>query len=305
MKVTRRDALKLLAASGAMAGTGGLGSLTALAALPDIVAITGPDPAANVRQAIAAMGGIHHFVAKGDVVALKPNIGFGYAPERGATTDPRVVRAMAELCMGAGAKRVMVLDNPCHRADIALTVSGIKGALAGMDDVFAYTVTSEKFFREVALPRAVGLKKQKVAKDILEADKIINMPVAKSHGSAKVSFGMKNWMGVVWDRRYWHADMDLNRAIADFASFIKPALTVLDATRAMLTGGPGGPGDVALLNTVVAGIDPVALDTFGLTLGKYGGKGYSVKDISYIGMAEALGVGHSKQEGLNIVRKTL
>ena len=304
MKITRRDALKLLAGSGVAAGVGGIHSLTAMAAArPHIAAITGPNPAVNAQQAIAALGGMGRFVSKGDVVVLKPNAGFGYDPKRGATTEPAVVRAVAKLCMNAGAKRVLVLDNPCHRADIALTVCGIKGAMKGLDDVFAYTVTGKKFFRKVAIPKGVGLKHQLVATDILEADKIINLPVAKSHGSAKVSFGMKNWMGVVYDRGFWHTDIDLNRAIADFASFMKPTLTVLDATRAMLTGGPGGPGTLAQLNTVVAGTDPVAMDAFGLTLGKYGGSGYTVADVPYIGMAEALGVGSSKLDRLTILRK--
>ena len=302
--IARRELLKLIAAGGAAAGLAKLGGpLVALAgATPDIVVVEGADAAANVRAAVDALGGMGRFVSKGDKVVIKPNMGFGNPPQRATTTEPAVVRALAEMALNAGAKRVMVFDNPCHKANIVLDVCGIRDALKGLDDTFVYLVRRDNLFRKVAIPKGKALKRQKVAIDILEADVIINVPVAKSHGGAKVSFGMKNWMGVVKNRGFWHVVVNLHQAIADMATFIRPALTVLDATRALVTGGPGGPGKVVALRKVVAGIDPVAVDAYGLTLAKWGGKGYRPEDVPHIIKAAEHGVGTYELDRLNIVR---
>jgi uncharacterized protein (DUF362 family) len=260
------------------------------------------DVAARVRQLVSEMGGIGRFVSRGDKVVVKPNIGFGNPPERGSTTDPRVVRALVELALEAGARQVTVFDNPCHHADIALDISGIKGILAGMDQVACYNLAGSGLFREVPIPDGRALKKQEVATDILEADTIINVPCAKSHSAAKVSFGLKNWMGVVKDRKWWHVAVDLNQAIADLATIIHPKLTILDATRALVTGGPAGPGDVRELGTLVACTDPVALDVFALSLAPWGGSGFTVEQVTYLGKAAEAGVGRLDISGLNVRR---
>ncbi len=139
---------------------------------------------------------------------------------------------------------------------------------------------------------------------LLEADTIINVPVAKSHSGARISFGMKGWMGVVKNRKPWHMFLDLHQSIADISVFIKPKLTILDATRALVTGGPGGPGEVAQLQTIVAGTDPVAVDAYGVTLAPWGGKGYKIEDIPHIVKAAELGVGRLDISNMNILKKT-
>ncbi len=305
MKPSRRDSLKYLAAASASASLIGGGPLLAAEVAPDLVKVTGVDPAANVRKAVELMGGISRFVSKGDKVVIKPNMGFGNAPEKATTTEPRVVRQMAELALSAGAKRVMVIDYPCWRADIVLEVCGVKQACADLDDTFVLTITDRDFYREVSIPDGAVLSSQEVAVDVLEADVLFNLPCAKSHSSARVTFGMKNWMGAVYARKPWHTFFDLHKAIADLASFIKPDLTLLDATRALLTGGPGGPGKIAQLDTVIAGIDPVAVDTLALGLGAFGGgSGYGVDDVRYIRLAEARGVGTTAIDTLKLVTAT-
>jgi uncharacterized protein (DUF362 family) len=304
MNPSRRDSLKLLAAASASASLLGGGPLLAAAVAPDLVKVTGADPGANVRKAIELLGGISRFVSKGDKVVIKPNMGFGNEPEKATTTEPRVVRAIAELALQAGAKRVMVLDNPCWRAGIVLEVCGVKQACADLDDTFVLTITDEDFYREVAIPKGVVLSKQQVALDVLEADTLINVPAAKSHSAAKVTFGLKNWMGAVYARRPWHTFYDLNKAIADLATLIRPKLTVVDATRALLTGGPGGPGRIAQLDTVLAGTDPVAVDSLALSLGPFGGSGYAVEDIRYLMLAQELGVGTTAIDTLKLVTAT-
>lgn len=305
MDISRRRALGLLAGTAAAATLHDLAFPLALAGPdPDIAVAQGTDPASCARSAVASLGGIGRFVSRGDKVVVKPNMGFGYPPARGATTEPAVVRALVELALSAGAARVMVFDNPCHAADIAVETCGVKAALAGMDDVFVYTLRKDDLFREVAVPGGQALKKAEVGIDILEADTIINVPVAKSHSSAKVSFGMKNWMGVVKSRRPWHVVMDLDQCIADLATLVRPKLTVLDATRAMVTGGPGGPGRLETLGMVVAGTDPVAVDAFGLTLARFGGDpGYTVDDVRHIRLAEAAGVGRADLAPLVVRRE--
>lgn len=304
MKVTRREAMQLMAAGGVYAFSPPLWAAMEKK-IPDLAVITGEDPVANTQAAVDALGGMARFVTKGDKVVIKPNMGFGNTPSAATTTDPGVVRSLAKQALNAGAKRVMVLDNPCHRADIALEVTGIKNVLKGLDDVFAFTVTRDEMFGEVSIPKGISLKKVHIARDILEADCIINAPMAKSHSSAKVSFGMKNWMGAIRDRKKWHVILDLNQAIADLASYIKPKLTVLDATRTLVTGGPGGPGTIEQTQTVVAGVDPVAVDSYGLKLAKFGGENYRPHDIEYLIMAKRHGVGDYPMLGTNIYRKTL
>ncbi len=321
MKLTRREAIVGMATGGLLVGcpfllkangsnaaqTGGKAAIpSAVQAIrPDLSVVTGRDPAQNVRAAVEALGGMGRFVGKGDIVTLKPNMGFGNAPEAATTTDPRVVRAMAELALNAGAKRVLIYDYPCNKADIVLDVCGIKKIMAGLDDTFVYTIQSAKYYSEVTIPNAKTLYQVPIARDILESDCIINMPVAKSHGSAKVSFGMKNWMGIVENRKTWHFSHDLNTAIADIATFVRPKLTLLDATRALVTGGPGGPGEIQALNTVVAGTDPVALDAYGLTLAPFGGKGYKPTDINYLVDAAKRGVGTIDLEKLTVQKQII
>jgi uncharacterized protein (DUF362 family) len=299
---TRRDTLRYLASGVAVAGLGAPIPAALGQSLPDIAVVQGGDVAARVRQVVAEMGGIGRFVSRGDRVVVKPNIGFGNPPERGSTTDPRVVRTIVKLALEAGARQVTVFDNPCHHAEIALDISGIQKALADVDQVACYNLAGSKLFREVPIPSGKALKKQEVATDILEADTIINVPCAKSHGATRVSFGLKNWMGVVKDRKWWHVAVDLNQAIADLATIIRPKLTILDATRALVTGGPSGPGDVRELGTLVAGVDPLSIDVFALGLAPWGGAGFTVDQIPYLRKAAEIGVGQLDISGLVIRR---
>ena len=277
----------------------------AFGATPDLSVVKGPSPAACVREAVQSLGGMGRFVSKGDVVVIKPNMGFGNPRSNNATTDPDVVRALAELALQAGAKRILVFDNPCHNPKIVLEVSGIKDRLTDLHDTFVFIIKEERFFRQVTLPKAQVLKTSEVSIDILEADVIINVPVAKAHSSALVTFGMKNWMGVVKNRKPFHAWLDMHQAIADIASYIKPKLTVLDATRALVTNGPGGPGKILNLQTIVAGTDPVAIDAYATTLAPWDDKGYRPDQIPYIVKAAKMGLGQISLDKLNIVTRTL
>ena len=163
-----------------------------------------------------------------------------------------------------------------------------------------FAINSRSFFKEIPLPQGKELKKTEVARDILEADVFINLPSAKSHSQAGVSLGLKNLMGLIWDRNFLHSYIDLNQAIADLASFIRPNLTVLDASKALLTAGPGGPGRVEVLNTIVAGVDPVAVDSYAVRLARWYGQSFRGSDVKHIMAAYNLGLGEIEPERLQI-----
>jgi len=152
------------------------------------------------------------------------------------------------------------------------------------------TLTKERHFAPTAIPQGKGLKSALVAKAVLEADKLINLPTAKSHSATGVSLGMKGLMGLIWNRGALH-QMNLHQAIADLATVIKPDLTIVDATRALTSGGPGGPGKTVQLDTVIAGADPVAVDSYTVGITQWYNKSFSGKSVKYIVAASELGLG--------------
>ena len=216
------------------------------------------------ERAMETLGGMKRFVSKGDVVWIKPNIGWNRAPELAATTNPAVVGTLAKLCLDAGAKKVKVGDHPCHPAAEAYRNSGIEAAAkeAGAETVFL----DEDRYREMKIG-GERLDKWPVYPEIVEADLVINVPVAKHHGLSQATLCMKNYMGIVGGRRNaWH--QDLPTCLNDITAFMKPRLSVLDGVRILTSNGPtgGNPKDVKRTDTVAAGTDIVALDAFGAEL---------------------------------------
>jgi len=295
MELTRREMLKIMAATGAVALWPKWA--TDAHAARRIVAYKG-EQAATVRKVVEELGGIKKFIAKGDKVVIKPNMGFAVPPLRSSNTDPIVIRTLAELVLEAGAKSVQILDNPVHPIAMCKLRNGIAKELEDLDDVYIDLVKDEKFFADVAIPHGRKLKRTRVLRAILEADAVINAPMAKSHGGSIVSFSLKNWMGAIKNRIEWHRDINLHQAIADFATYIKPKFTILDATRALTTGGPGGPGEIKHLQTIIGGLDQVAIDSFAVGLATWNGKSYQPADIPHIKLAAEQGVGSMDLSGL-------
>ncbi len=268
---------------------------------PDLAAVKGaPGPA--VRKALSLLGGISSFVSLGDRVLIKPNMSFGNPPNWGSTTDPKVVRAICELCLEAGAKKLVIMDHTLRSPESCLREAGIMDAVSDLEDVAVVTANSERFFRRAEVPDGDALKEVDIAKEIDKCDCLINMPCAKSHGATGVSFGMKNLMGLVWDRGYFHERTDLNKAIAELATLVKPDLVLLDASRALLTGGPGGPGKVKELGTVVAGRDQVAVDSYATTLAPWYGQTFTGPQVRHILEAHRLGLGEIDLDKLRVER---
>jgi uncharacterized protein (DUF362 family) len=264
----------------------------------DMVAIKGGEADIMFDRAIEAMGGMKTFVQKGQKVVIKPNIGWDVVPERAGNTNPALVKRVVRHCLEAGAREVYVFDNTCDKWDRCYNTSGIEQAVKDAGGKIAPGNT-ETYYQTVDILTGVKLKTTKVHELILDSDVFINIPILKSHSSAKLTITMKNLMGVVWDRGYWHRN-DLNQCIADYATYVKkPTLNIVDAYRVMMKNGPRGvsEADVSLMKSLIISPDMVAADAAAAKL-----FGISPDDVPYIGMAESLGVGTAALDKLNVHR---
>jgi uncharacterized protein (DUF362 family) len=300
--ITRRDLIYGAAAAGLAVSLPGL-PRPAGAAEPDLVAITG-EPGAAARKAVDALGGMSRFVRKGNRVVLKPNMSFASGPDRASNTHPALVFAIAQMCLEAGAEQVMVVDNPLQSAELCLRRAGVADACKSLKNVYVQMFTDHKFYREVKVPQGKVLDRVEVLKEVLDSDVLICLPQAKSHSNTGVSMGIKGLMGVIWDRWSFHSKYNINQALADLATVLRPKLTVLDATRALTTGGPGGPGEVVKPNLVIAGVDPVAVDSFGVSVAPWYGQQFKGRQVEHLVAASQRGLGKIDVEQLNIVRAT-
>jgi len=265
---------------------------------PDLAAVTGESPAAITRAAIEALGGMKAFVGRGDKVIVKPNIGWDRTPEMAACTNPEVVATLAALALEAGAKEVVVMDNTTNQAKRCYVRSGIAEAAkqAGAKVLF----TDDYRLKKTAL-KGAWLKEWEVFADFLEADKIINVPIAKVHSLSRLSMGMKNWLGAIGGaRNQLHQKID--EAMVDLAAFFKPTLTVLDAYRILIANGPQGGrlSDTKLVKTVVAGRDPVAVDAMGATFFEI-----EPRELLYLRIARERGLGTHELEKLTVEKRTV
>jgi len=283
----------------ALATSGGSDSTSVTRNVPDLVLAKGEAKAAT-HAALDAVGGLGRFVRPKHVVVVKPNASFECPPDWGATTHPDVLSAVLESCFEAGARRVLVVDHTMLGPKSCFERTGIAEAVSAFADAKLVSLDDEKMYRGVRVPAGRALHAARVPAVLQKADVFINLPTAKSHQATGVSFGLKNLMGLVWDRHRFHTALDLHTAIADLATVLRPQITILDAIRILKTGGPRGPGDVEPFGGIVVGIDPVAVDAYAVGLSTWNGRTYRPSQIAYIRHAEAHGLGTSKLETLRI-----
>jgi len=275
-----------------------VGSVLSFVSKSTISVVKGQNKKNITIDAVDAIGGIGRFIKGGERVVVKPNIGWDRTPELGANTHPDVVKAIVEMCLDAGAKEVSVFDRTCHDARRTYESSGIRAAVEGIKDPrVRVKYVDDKRFIGLNIPKGKKLTTWEFYKDVLDADTLINVPVAKTHGTTTLTLSMKNLMGVIGGNRstiHWSIDQKL----ADISSLIRPDLIVLDATRIMVKGGPtgGSINNVVVKNTVVAGTDPVAVDSYGATL--FGMKG---RDIGHIASAYEMGLGEIDLSNVKII----
>lgn len=245
----------------------------------------GKSPEAITKAAINAIGGMKKFISRGDVVVVKPNIGWDRLPEQAANTNPDVVAAIVKLCFEAGAKKVKVFDRTCNDPRRCYKQSGIADAVSALGAEVSFI--DDRRFRDIPI-KGQALKTWPLYRDIFETDKIINVPVAKHHSLARLTMAMKNWMGVMGGNR-GSIHQKIGESLADLCLVIKPTLTVLDAVRILTANGPQGGNlkDVKRLDTVIAGVDQVAVDAYGATL--FGMQG---SDLSYVKAGDSIGIGN-------------
>jgi uncharacterized protein (DUF362 family) len=303
--MNRRSFIKTLAggalALGLEARLNPLGSSRLLAQeFPDLVAVKGENLTAMFDRGLTALGGLGRFVKSGQTVLVKPNMAWAVGPEEAANTNPALISHIVKNLLSVGAKRVYVFDNTCDNWNDAYRASGLEKAAQEAGATVA-PGQSEGYYQKVEVPGAEILKTVQYHELYLEADVIINVPVLKHHGGAKMTAAMKNLMGAVWDRSPLHRN-GLDETIPELLLYKKPVLHVVDAARVMLTGGPRGRGDSRYLASqmLIASPDPVAVDSACAKILEAGG----IKAPEYVEMGAKMGLGVADLTKLNVQRLT-
>ena len=263
----------------------------------DLVTVKGGEPDVMFDKAIEAYGGMKSFLRKGQKVVIKPNIGWDVTPDRAGTTNPKLVGRIIEHCFQAGAKDVYLFDNTCDDWKRCYTTSGIE-RIAKEKKATLVPGNSESYYHKITVDKGKRLKEASVHELILSSDVFINVPVLKHHSSSRLTIGMKNLMGIVWDRSYWHRN-DLHQCIADCATRCKPTLNVVDAYNVLMRNGPRGvsKSDVTQMKALIVSTDIVAADAAGAKL-----FGIEPADVAHIRYAGETNVGQIDLGKLNIKR---
>ncbi|MDR2779963.1 MAG: DUF362 domain-containing protein [Synergistaceae bacterium] len=303
----RREFLKKMIAlgigTGAMFMPGGLKRMTSPAfgerEFPDLVAVKGGSAGEMFDRGMKAIGGIGRFVRKGQNVVIKPNISWDVPANGAANTSPELVAGVIKHCLDAGAGKVFVMDHSIEYWENSSKNSGIGDAIKGAGGI--YVPSDGKGYYQAVPVKGSALKETMVHESILECDVLISVPVLKHHGGAGVSISSKGLMGCVWNRRDYHAQ-GLQRCIADFLSFRKPDLNIIDAVSVITKNGPrgGSPSDVVNMGSLVISPDVVAADTAGAMM-----LGHKQGGIEHIRLAAGAGLGEMDLSKLRIERITL
>ncbi|MCZ7603001.1 MAG: DUF362 domain-containing protein [Melioribacteraceae bacterium] len=266
----------------------------------DLVAIKGGEADVMFNRAINSLGGMKRFVKPNQTVVVKPNIGWDVSPERAGNTNPKLVKQIVKECFDAGAKDVYVFDNTCDNWTKCYKNSGIENAVKEAKGKLV-SGANESYYQEIAIPNGKRLKEAKVHELVLNSDVFINVPILKNHGGAKLTVAMKNLMGVVLDRGYWHRN-DLHQCIADYATLRQPDLNVVDAYYVMKRNGPRGvsEADVVTMKSQLISTDMVAVDAAAAKL-----FGFDPNDIDHIVYANQMNVGTMDLTKLKIDRISL
>ena len=255
----------------------------------------GESPAELTRRAVEALGGMQRFVKTGNDVIIKPNMCTDYHTfEYAVTTNPEVVADLVRQCLAAGARRVRVMDAPFGGSpESAYRKSGIADAVTAAGGQME--VMNPAKYAETPIPQGVDIKKWWVYQEVLNADVLINVPIAKHHGAAGLTLGCKNLMGTLQRRDQIHEN--LHQRIADITSLVRPDLTIVDAYRILTRNGPtgGNLNDVKLTKTIIASQDIVAADAYACTL-----FGKTADDIDYIKLASRMGIGTADLSSIKI-----
>ena len=299
----RRDFLKTAAVTGisALFFSRLQGAEPAPGNTPDLAAVRNGEPAQLLDAGLAALGGIKRFVKPGQTVVIKPNIGWNRTPEAAADTNPELVGHLVKLCLEAGAKSVQVFDHTCDKDwQSCYKVSGIGPAVEKAGGTMICGNLKSTYV-PVEIPNGKVLRSALLFRAVQECDVFINVPILKNHGGTKYTGALKNLMGSVWDRPIMHR-LGVQQAIADWAGVCKPDLNILDAYRAMQTGGPrGNKASVILpLKSLLISTDMAALDAAGARM-----LGLDPAVATHIALAAEMGLGQNDLSKVNIKKIAL
>jgi uncharacterized protein (DUF362 family) len=272
--------------------------------LPDVVHATGGSARDMIRAAIADLGGIGNYVKPGYKVLINPNVGFPNPAEMATTTDPLAIGAVAELCVEAGARSVVISDYPVRDPDLCFERSGIAD-LARMSGVDVTPLSARSPYTNTGIPGAAEVAEVDLATIVHESDAVIAMPVAKCHSSAGVSFSMKGNMGLIQARGPFHSRYDLHQAVVDLAKLIQPTLVITDAQRALVTRGPGGPGRVETPGAILAGLNAASVDAYAVGLAQWYNRAFRPDQVRHIRLAGEQGLGIIDTDQMLINRVTV
>ena len=303
--IDRRDFLKksLFTGAASFGALSGLGTQNLFAegdGLPDMVAVKNGEPDIMFDKAMEAYGGMTRFVKKGATVVVKPNMSWNRPPEMAATTNPGLVKKVVQSCFEAGAKQVYVFDHTCADWKMSYENSGVQES-AQQGGAVVLPANDSKDYIAVENPEAQTLKSFKVHQQLMDADVLINVPVLKHHGSTGMTSAMKNLMGLVDDRRFYHRS-GLNECIAEFCLYKKPTLNIVDAYRVTMNNGPqrARPEDLKLMKYLMVATDIVAIDAASaMVLGRQPG------DIKHVQIGHDLKIGTMNLDALKIQRIAL
>ncbi|MBL7076575.1 MAG: DUF362 domain-containing protein [Kiritimatiellae bacterium] len=292
---SRRDFIKTGAAGVAVLSA----PVTLLADVPkpDVWVFHGADKTKLMKACLEMVNANGGFGKQTRSLALKVNAAWTRTPEEGANTHPDLVATFLKGAREFGVTKLDVPEHPCHRGDESFKRSGIRDAVKSAGAKMIDMKKEKKYFSDVTIPKGQSLTSARVTKHFLEADAVVNMPVAKHHGGATLTMAMKNWMGAVEDRRVWHRS-NLHQCIADFSTFMKPAWTIIDATRIMMDKGPQGPAKTLKKpNLLVVSKDQVAADAYTATLFHD-----DPRKVKYLALAAEMGMGVIDAAQMNIHR---
>ncbi len=234
-----------------------------------VAAIRGDNLYSITRDVLDALGGMKTIVNKGETVFIKPN--FVTIPwantnncfHKGECTKPEIIIAVAEECLKAGASEVIIGEGshlPQFDWQYAITLDGstnlIKEAkrLESQYDGKVTLACLETATREwVELPSETPLGKISVSGLVANADKVISIPVAKTHSWAQLTLAAKNFIGItplsryaqLIDNTYWNRGTfdhsnphNIAQVYLDIVKGIKPDLSIVDFSIGLEGNGP-------------------------------------------------------------------
>jgi uncharacterized protein (DUF362 family) len=292
MSISRREFIEAAAGATSLLAAGGTFAQQETTGSKSEVYVGKGDAASMLPKILEKMGGISRFVKPGSRVLIKLNMSFPNPPEWATGTTPEAVVTMSKLCLDAGAKRVIVCDNTIREPEHCKVKTGIAAALKDLKGAVLFIPKQDSMYVRKSNPKAKELREVDVVKEVYQCDTFISLPCAKSHSAGGVSLNVKGLMGLVKERGAFHREMEMHTAIAEQLYYMKPHLSIVDATRALLDNGPAGPGKVAELKTFVAGIDPVAVDSYAVSLASWYGKTFDGKQVKHLKLAGELGFGN-------------